>query len=92
MAPALSVASFRRHAVQFAAIAGGEDQRLRENAARTQLLGGLARLFGRERDALAQLDRGGAVIQSDENNFHLLQSLARLPRYPCSRSPHQKNR
>ena len=62
---------FAGNAVQFAAVAGRKHQRFFEDAARTQLFGGFASLFGAERDALAQRNRGCAVVQSDENNFHL---------------------
>src|SRR3977135_757522 len=63
-------------AVKFAPVAGGKYQRFIQNSARTQLVGGLARLLHAERDPLAPLDRGRAVIQSDEDNFHL--RIARL--------------
>jgi hypothetical protein len=39
---------FRRDAVEFAAIAGGKHQRLREDAARAQLVGRSLRLVGSE--------------------------------------------
>ncbi len=65
---------FRGNAVEFAAIARGEHQRLGKNAARTQLFRGQASVLARERNALAQLDRGGAVIQAYENNLHSLVS------------------
>src|ERR1700687_4301080 len=59
------------NAVKFAAVASGKDQRFFQDSSRTQLVGGFARLLDTERDALAQLDRCRAVIQADENNFHL---------------------
>ena len=62
---------FARHSVEFAAIARRKDQRFLKNAARTQLFRGFPRLLGSERHALAHFDRGRAMIQSDENNFHL---------------------
>ena len=58
-------------AVKFAAVAGRKHHCFFEDPARAQLFGGFAGLLGAERNALAQLDRGRAVIQSDENNFHL---------------------
>jgi len=51
-----------RHAVDFAAIAGGEDERFFEEAAGAEFVGGAASLFGGEGDALAELERSGAVI------------------------------
>jgi len=53
---------FGRDAVDFAAIAGGKDQRFFENATRTQFFSGTAGLVVGERDAFADFDRGGAVI------------------------------
>ena len=50
------------NAVEFAAIARGKHQRFLEDAARTQLTGGFARLLWRECDTLPQIDRGRAVI------------------------------
>ena len=76
---------FARDAVQFAAIARRKNQRFFEDTARTQLLGGFARLLGSESDALSQLDRSRAMIQSDENNFHLRNARS-TPLIPCSRT------
>ena len=64
------VRGFRRNAVNFAAIAGGEDQRFVQNAAGAKFFGGLAGLFGGERHPFAHLDGRRAVIQSDEHNLH----------------------
>jgi len=50
------VGSFGRHAVDFAAVAGGEDERFFEEAAGAEFVGGAASLFGREGDALAELE------------------------------------
>ncbi len=49
------------NAVEFAAVAGGEDHGFFEDAAGAELFGGFAGLFGAEGDAFAQLDGGGAV-------------------------------
>ena len=56
------VAGFGRDAVDLAAIAGGENEGFFEETARTEFVGGAAGLFGSEGNALAELDRGGAVI------------------------------
>jgi len=56
------VRGFGRDAVDFAAIAGGEDQGFFEEAAGAELVGGAASLLGGEGDALAELEGGGAVI------------------------------
>ena len=53
---------FGRNAVDFAAIAGGEDERFFEDAAGAEFVGGAARLFGGERHTLAHFDGRGAVI------------------------------
>jgi hypothetical protein len=50
------VAGFRRDAVDFAAIAGGEDQGFFEEAARAEFVGGAAGLVGSEGDALAEFE------------------------------------
>jgi len=55
------VAGFGRDAVDFAAIAGGKDQRFFEEAAGAKFVGSAAGLVGSEGDALAELERGGAV-------------------------------
>ena len=47
---------FGRHAVHFAAIARGEDESFKENAARAKFFGGLSRLVVGERHAFAHLD------------------------------------
>src|SRR5215472_4500358 len=62
--------SFWRDAVDFAAIACREHQRLVKNALQPELFGRLASLISSKRHTLADLDRGRAVIQSDEHNFH----------------------
>src|SRR5713226_3206981 len=64
------VGGFRGNAIDFAAVAGGEDQGFLEKAAGTEFVGGAARLFESERDALANFERRGAVIQADEDDFH----------------------
>ena len=51
-----------RNAVDFAAIAGGEDERFFEDAAGAEFVGGTARLLGGERDAFTDFDGRGAVI------------------------------
>jgi hypothetical protein len=48
--------SFGWNAVNFAAVAGGEDERFFEEAARAEFVGGAAGLFGGEGDALAELE------------------------------------
>jgi hypothetical protein len=48
--------SFGRNAVNFAAVAGGEDERFFEEAAGAEFVGGAAGLFGGEGDALAELE------------------------------------
>src|SRR4029077_6329656 len=68
---------FRRHSIQFAAIAGRKHQSFGENAACAQLLRGLTRLLRSKRDALAQLHRGRAVIESYEDDLHRLSSPSR---------------
>jgi hypothetical protein len=56
------VGSFGRDAVDFAAVAGGEDERFFKEAAGAKFVGGAASLFGGEGDALAELERSGAMI------------------------------
>jgi len=56
------VGGFGRDAVDFAAVAGGEDERFFEEAAGAKLVGGAASLLGGEGDALAELERSGAMI------------------------------
>ena len=50
------VAGFGRDAVDFTAIAGGEDQGFFEEAAGAKFVGGAASLIGGEGDALAELE------------------------------------
>jgi len=50
------VAGFGRDAVDFTAIAGGEDQGFFEEAAGAKFVGGAASLVGGEGDALAKLE------------------------------------
>ena len=50
------MAGFGRNAVDFAAIASGEDKRFFEKAARAEFVGGAASLVGGEGDALAELE------------------------------------
>jgi len=61
---------FRRHAVNLAAIAGGEHQRFFENSARAELFSRPPGPLGRERHPLTHLHGRRAVIQSYKNNFH----------------------
>jgi hypothetical protein len=56
------VGSFRGNAVQFAAIAGGEDQGFFEEAARAEFVGSAASLFEGEGDALADVEWGSPMI------------------------------
>jgi hypothetical protein len=56
------VGGFRRDAIEFAAIAGGEHQGFLEKTAGTEFVGGTARLFEGEGDALTNFERRGAVI------------------------------
>jgi hypothetical protein len=56
------VGGFGRDAVDFATIAGGEDEGFFEEASRAEFVGGAAGLFGGEREALAELEWSGAVI------------------------------
>ena len=51
-----------RDAVDFAAIAGGEDERFIENAAGAEFVGGAAGLFGGEGHTFTHFDGRGAVI------------------------------
>jgi hypothetical protein len=53
---------FGRDAVDFAAIAGGEDEGFFEESTRAEFIGSAAGLFGGKREALAELERSGAVI------------------------------
>ena len=62
--------SFRRDTVDFASIAGGKYQSLFQDSACSKLAGGPPRLVGGKGNTLADLDRSGAVIQSNENDFH----------------------
>src|SRR5207237_5611426 len=64
------VRSFRRHAVHFAAIAGGKHQRFLENALGAKLFGSAPGLLGGKRHPFAHLHGRGAVVQSDENDLH----------------------
>ena len=63
-------------AVQFAAIARREHDRLLENSLPAQLGGGLQRLLLRECDALAQLNRRGAMIAPDQHDVDTPASAA----------------
>jgi hypothetical protein len=56
------VGGFGRDAVDFAAIAGGKDQGLFEEASGAEFVGGAASLLGGEGDALAELEGSSAVI------------------------------
>jgi len=56
------VGGFGGHTVQFAAIAGGEDEGFFEEAARAEFSGGAPSLFGGEGETLAELEWSGAVI------------------------------
>ena len=50
------VGGFGWNAVNFAAVASGEDKGFFEEAARTEFVGGAASLFGSKGDALAELE------------------------------------
>src|SRR5258705_13277043 len=54
------VTGFGRDAVDFAAIAGGEDQGFFEETAGAKFVGGAASLVGGEGDGLGELEWGGA--------------------------------
>jgi len=56
------VGGFGRDTIDFAAVAGGEDERFFEEAAGAEFVGGAAGLFGGEGDALAELEGSGAMI------------------------------
>jgi hypothetical protein len=56
------VGGFGGNAVEFAAIAGGEDEGLFEEATGAKFRSGAPSLVGSERDALAQFEWRGAVI------------------------------
>jgi hypothetical protein len=56
------VGGFGRDAVDFAAVAGGENEGFFEEAARAEFVGGAAGLLGGEGEALAELDWRSAVI------------------------------
>ena len=60
----------RGHAVQLAAIAGGEHHRFFENSLAAQFVGGFKRLLGRERDALAKFHRRGAMVAADQRDVY----------------------
>src|SRR5215831_18797867 len=62
--------TLRWHAINLAAIAGGEHQRLVKYALGPQFRDRLARLIRRERHTLSDLDWSRAVVQSDQHNFH----------------------
>src|SRR5277367_2177880 len=57
-----------RHAVQFAAIAGGKNERLFQDSSLLQFIGGLQRLLRSKHNPLAQLDGRGAMIAADERH------------------------
>src|SRR5580704_919868 len=59
------------NAVNLAAIACGENQRLFQNAVGAQHLCGALRLFQRKSNSLPHLQRCSAKVQTNENNFHI---------------------
>ena len=58
-------------AVEFRAVAGGQDDHFFQDSAGAQLIGGLAGLFNAKRDAFAQLDARGTVADPYECYFHV---------------------
>ena len=59
---------FAGNAVEFAAIAGGNDDGLFENSLAAQLGRGFDGLLRGKRNALAQLDRSGAMVAADQSD------------------------
>ena len=60
---------FAGNAVEFAAIAGGNDDGLFENSLAAQLGRGFDGLLRGKRNALAQLDRSGAMVAADQSDM-----------------------
>src|SRR5580700_11884632 len=67
--------TLRRHAIDFASVAGRKHERFFEDSSRAQFFCGLPRLFRRERHPFAHLDRRRAMVQSDENDLHAQPAL-----------------
>ena len=63
-------AGSRRHTVQLAAVAGGEDDSFVENSAAAKLAGSVKRLFRCERNALAKFDRSRAMVAADQRDAY----------------------
>ena len=59
-----------RHAVQFAAIACGENHGFLEDAPTAQLASRVQRLLGGECHALAKFDRGGAMVAANQRDAY----------------------
>src|SRR5712691_6759723 len=59
------------HAVELASIASGKNEGLLENSARPEQVRSFASLLRAKRAALAQVHWRRAVVQSDEDDFHL---------------------
>src|ERR1035441_3422265 len=57
--------------VQLAAIAGGHDNHFFENPAAAQLACGVQSLLRSKRDALAKLDRSGAMIAAEQRDLNV---------------------
>jgi hypothetical protein len=64
------LAGFDWDAVEFATIAGRENDGFLEDALAAKLVCGMERLIGRESDALAEFDRRGAMIAADERDVN----------------------
>ena len=58
-------------AVEFRAVAGGQDDHFFQDSAGAQLIGGLAGLFNAKREAFAQLNARGTVADPYEHYFHV---------------------
>lgn len=58
------------NSVDFAAIAGRENEGFRKDTVRTEFFGGAQSLLMRERDFLSNFDGSSPEIQANENNFH----------------------
>src|SRR5271170_4849210 len=77
-----------RYAVQFAAVAGGKNERLFQDSTLFQFVRGLQSLLRSKHNPLAQLDGRGAMIAADQR--HLNADRAGAVRVGDSR--HQRNR
>jgi hypothetical protein len=81
-------ALFRRHAVQFAAVASGKHHCFFKNSLAAEFAGRVKRLLWREGQPLAKLHRRRAVIASDQRNLNLRRTQARTIAFGNRR--HQK--